>query len=135
MSTIFDRMGKVVKSEWNHRFHDDEDGAPADAPADATAADDGRRAQAGAPATRPQRRRRGITEPAQAYRILELPVGSTLDEVRAAYFRLANHYHPRTLSKISDQAYAAQSLLITLTDAVEILETELLPIGRSGLGL
>lgn len=48
--------------------------------------------------------------------------------MRAAYFRQAKRYHPRTLSTVSDQAYAAQTLLMTLTDALEILETELLPL-------
>ena len=132
MSTLFDRMGQVVKSEWNHHFGD-EDGRDVvvdavDVDADATGT---RRSREGAVAVKPQQRRRGITEKAQAYRILELPPGATLDKVRAAYFKLATHYHPRTLSKVSDQAYAAQTLLMTLTDALEILETELLPLTTS----
>lgn len=69
MSTLFDRMGQVVKSEWNHRFGeqpDDEDTA-----VEASFPDDKERPrQRGSTASKPQVRRRGITDPEQAYRVL-----------------------------------------------------------------
>ena len=60
--------------------------------------------------------------------MLEIEQGSTLDEVRAAYRTLARRYHPRTLSKVPDQAYAAQTVLDALTEALEVLEAHLLPL-------
>ena len=76
-------------------------------------------------------KRRGVSEASQAYRLLELKDDATLDVVRARYFELAERYHPRTIGDSADKAYAAQTVLETLTDALEILEAHLLPLPPS----
>jgi DnaJ-domain-containing protein 1 len=60
-----------------------------------------------------------------AWRMLELEPGASLDDVRAAYRRLAQHYHPRTREVTS--APAARVVIARLTDALEVLEEHLLP--------
>lgn len=128
--SLIDRLGGVVKAEWNARFgedddefHDDADDAEAKDTKGAPKAGRSRRARASTPAQRVS-----VSDLESAWRLLEIDKGATLDEVRSAYRRLARHYHPRTLSKVADQAYAAQTLLDALTDAVELLEAHLLPL-------
>jgi hypothetical protein len=129
--SLIDRLGGVVKAEWNARFGEDDEDFHDDA------ADEGdEKATRKSGGSRPARRARSaasaqrvaVSDLESAWRLLELNKGATLDEVRAAYRRLARHYHPRTLSKVADQAYAAQTLLDALTDAVELLEAHLLPL-------
>ena len=115
---LFDRISSVVKAEWHSRFgeHDDEGAKGRHAPRGSRAA------------PTPGARRRSITDTDSAYRVLELVPSATLDEVRAAYREMARRYHPRTYSKVPDQAHAAETLLEALTDALEVLEEHLLPL-------
>jgi DnaJ-domain-containing protein 1 len=124
--SLFDRLGGVVKAEWNARFGEADDELPA--------ADEARRRPAKERPTtaatevpgRPSRA--AVSDVESAYRVLELKSGASLDEVRFSYQQLARRYHPRTLSKIPDQAYAAQTVLDALTEALELLEGQLLPL-------
>lgn len=117
--SLFDRISTVVKAEWHARFGDEEEpGRPEAAK--------GRGAAPVHPSGRAKRR--AVSDTDSAYRILELSPGATLDEVRAAYQAQARRYHPRTYSRVSDQAHAAQTLLEALTDALEVLEEHLLPL-------
>lgn len=131
MSSLFDRVGKVVKAEWNSRFSEDDDDVTLSKEEQETvdAALRDTRAASRAQAAKTSRRQ-GVSEPQQALRVLELPDDATLDEVRAQYFALAKRYHPRTVNGTPDQAYAAQTVVDTLTDALEILETHMLPVPR-----
>ncbi len=132
MSSLFDRVGKVVKSEWNARFSDedssfDSSGLSKDELKEAET--ELRESMASKlPKAKRSVRRQGISDAQQALRMLELPDEATLDEVRARYFDLAKRYHPRTVTGSPDQAYAAQTVLATLTDALEILECHMLPV-------
>ena len=130
MTNILDRMSKVVKAEWNSRF------SAEDLPADSAESFEDQVSVDVAPEKEPRSkrrgakvsaRRRGLTDAQQALELLELPSDVTLDDVRTAYRRQAVLLHPRTLLENADQAYAAQTLLLTLTDAYEILELHLLP--------
>ncbi len=132
--SLFDRLGNVVKAEWSHRFGDGDDdeerGASEQALREADAAlrgTDSRPSQR-AELARAKASRRAVTDVASAWRVLEIEQGCTLDEVRAAYRTLARRYHPRSLSKVPDQAYAAQTVLDALTEALEVLEAHLLPL-------
>ncbi len=141
-NTFFDRVGDVVKSEWNARFGEDqqpsvevnEDDCAVDTKsAQANTVDAKTPGRVTGPADLPLTRgqtskRRGVSEASQAYRLLELSDDATLDVVRARYFELAERYHPRTIGDSADKAYAAQTVLETLTDALEILEAHLLPL-------
>ena len=137
--SLFDRLGTVVRSEWSSRFGEEPDEPedvddPADDDKDERPA---RRARprSARPASKPAPRKApAVSDLESAWRVLELSPGATLDEVRLGYFALAKRYHPRTLSDVADQAYAAQTVLDALTDAVELLETHLLPLadGRRG---
>ena len=120
--SLIDRLGDVVRSEWNSRFTEDDprdDAAP-----DGASSTRGPRAAAKRPS--PSRARK-VPDVATARRVLEVDADATLDEVRAAYRKLAHRYHPRSIG-MGDKAYAAQSLLEALTDALEILEAHLLPL-------
>ncbi len=144
-NTFLDRVGQVVKSEWTARFGEDGEPLPevneedfevseTDGSSGAVDAKGGRRVTS--PADLPlargtMKKRRGVSEADQAYRLLELSPGATLDVVRDRYFELAQRYHPRTIGDSADKAYAAQTVLETLTDALEILETHLLPVVES----
>lgn len=133
--SLFDRLGNVVKAEWNARFGegddegseraaDDESVREAEEATRARPRPSGQRAAA-TPARAP---RAAVTDVVSAFRMLELEPGATLDEVRGSYRTLAKRYHPRTLSKVPDQAYAAQTVLDALTEALEVLEAHLLPL-------
>jgi hypothetical protein len=139
--SLIDRLGNVVRSEWNDRFGEEpneRDDAPDDADADADEEPSAKRRgkpRASSAARRPAARRAPqVDDVASAWRVLEVREGATLDEVRESYFALARRYHPRTLSKVADKAYAAQTVLDALTDALELLEAHLLPLpdGRRG---
>jgi hypothetical protein len=135
--SVFDRIGKVVKSEWNHRFGERDDDAlerEAQAEVDAAIANPSLTPTARNPTTSsPQARTvparsSGVPDVAAAMRVLELSGVPTLDAVRAQYRALARHYHPRTTSENADQAHAAHTVLDTLTVALELLEEHLLPL-------
>jgi DnaJ-domain-containing protein 1 len=129
---LFDRLGTVVRAEWSSRFGED------DEPEEEGRRDDenaGKREPKRSRANKPApRRAQQVTDVQSAWKVLELSPGATLDVVRESYFALAKRYHPRTLSKNADQAYAAQTVLDALTDALELLESHLLPLpdGREG---
>jgi hypothetical protein len=117
--SLIDRLGDVVRSEWNSRFTEDDDDAPRkDGPTR------GPHKAARRPAPSGGSR---VPDVASARRILEVSADATLDEVRGAYATLARRYHPRSLGA-GDKAYAAQTLLDSLTDALEVLEAHLLPL-------
>jgi hypothetical protein len=126
MTDLFERLGNVIKSEWNARFTGD------------PAFEDGQEKQRGnrdttsaviPPSQSPfPRKRTGRMDVSSAWRILELSPGSDLAMVRDQYQRMSQRYHPRTLNTNPDQAYTAQQVLDGLTEAVEILEEELLPL-------
>jgi len=61
-----------------------------------------------------------------AWRILECEDGADLKEVRSAYRRLAQHYHPKTQDPVG--APAAVTIIATFTGALEVLEAHLLPL-------
>lgn len=134
--SLFDRLGNVVKAEWNARFGEGDEPVDERKPDEESlreaeeAARAGRARPTGAKAerARPTTPRAAVTDVVSAFRMLELAQGATLDEVRASYRTLAKRYHPRTLSKVPDQAYAAQTVLDALTEALEVLEAHLLPL-------
>lgn len=114
---LFERLGGVVKAEWNARF-----------PTEKRSYAERERASNAATGFGPPRRRRAVADADAAARILEVPKGASLEEVRAAYFQMAKRYHPRSHSSVPDQAHAAQTLLYALTDALEVLEEHLVPL-------
>jgi hypothetical protein len=119
MSGVFDRVSKVAKAEWSHlvRSRRDKD--------DTVASPDDR-----AP-PRPSTsglRRPSVPDVDAALRVLELERGATLDVVRARYRDMARRYQPKTQSPQADDRDAAQTLMLALTDALEILEEHLLPL-------
>lgn len=122
MSNLFDRLGDVVKSEWNSRFGEEDPSAPAP----------DRRERYDASTTQPPSSSAAWTHARpsvkSAYKMLELDESAALDEVRAAYFDLAKHYHPKTHADSHEQALTAQKLLDALTEALEVLEEHLLPV-------
>lgn len=134
--SLFDRLGNVVKAEWNARFGDaaeerEERAYDEESLKEAEEALRGMRppsTSARAATAAAKAPRAAVTDVVSAYRMLELEKGATLDEVRASYRTLARRYHPRTLSKVPDQAYAAQTVLDALTEALEVLEAHLLPL-------
>lgn len=134
--SLFDRLGHVVKAEWSSRFgegdDDNENAGPDDESLrEAEEASKGRRPGPTGQKVSPKsaaRAHTAVTDVMSAWRMLELEPGATLDEVRAHYRGLAKRYHPRTLSKVPDQAYAAQTVLDALTEALEVLEAHLLPL-------
>lgn len=115
---LFDRLGDVVKAEWGARFPQENKNASG-----AT-----KRPQSAPNEPGPPRRRRAVADPDAAYRILEVPRGASLEEVREAYLQMSRRYHPRSHSRVPDQAHAAQTLLYALTDALEVLEEHLVPL-------
>ena len=121
--SVLDRVGKLVRSEWNARrphlggSRADGKGTAKNDPRDARAA------AASAPLRRP-----AVVDFDGALRVLELTGQPTLDEVRARYAELARRYHPKTLSEKADEAHAARVVLEALTDALELLEVHLLPL-------
>lgn len=121
MAKFFDRVGKVVKAEWNHRFGEtsDEELAAAIEEAEQAAAQRAPTTPLRAPA---------VSDVDGALRVLELSSLPSLDEVRAQYRALARRYHPRTRSSSPDQVHAAHTVLEALTDALELLEEKLLPL-------
>lgn len=113
--SVLDRVGKMVRSEWNARRH--RFGAGPD------------HAEPAAPSTSaPTQRKPAVVDVDGALRVLELPPGATLDEVRAQHGLLARRYYPKTLSTSADEADAARVVLEALTDALELLEEHLLPL-------
>lgn len=134
--SLFDRLSNVVKAEWNARFGEGEEGRE-ERTYDEESLKEAQEAARGRPRPTSSRGvtarttrapRAAVTDVVSAFRMLELEKGATLDEVRASYRRLARRYHPRTLSKVPDQAYAAQTVLDALTEALEVLEAHLLPL-------
>jgi len=148
---LFDRLGTVVRSEWNARFGEEDDSVGDDEERDDEGGETSRtessraarqpikkggrpQGKTRAAARPPSRRAHQVDDVKSAWNVLELQPGATLDVVRESYFAHARRYHPRTLSKNADQAYAAQTVLDALTDALELLEAHLLPLsdGREG---
>jgi hypothetical protein len=117
--SVFDRVGKVVKAEWGHRF-----GRQTEEARDRSKGR-GRPSVAATTARRPM-----VADVEGARRVLELTGEPTLAEVRARYQELARRYHPKTGSERADEAQAARVVLEALTDALEILEEQLLPLPR-----
>jgi hypothetical protein len=131
--SLIDRLGNVVRSEWSSRFGEDPDYVDDDEQRldddDDAPAPKRRAPRKTSSARRPVARRAPqVSDLESAWRVLEVNPGATLDEVRDAYFTFSRRYHPRTLSKNADQAYAAQTVLEALTDALELLEAHLLPL-------
>ncbi len=118
MTKFFDRLGRVVKAEWNARFGDLPDDELAQQFDEVEAA----------PAHTKPPRAPAVSDTDGALRVLELQTVPTLDVARAQYRMLAHRYHPRTRSQSPDQVHAAQTVLDALTDAIEVLEEHLLPI-------
>lgn len=122
--SMFERFGRVVKSELGHLVRR----APAAAPADATPGG------AEASRTRPfvsatvARRASGVVDVAGAMRVLELSGAPALADVRTQYRALARRYHPLSKSALADEALAARVVLDALSDALELLEEHLLPV-------
>lgn len=125
--SLFDRLGTVVKAEWHARFSDENAAEPDHSEPEVVAA----KAWDGEPRSGPQTVRMPALDVSAALRTLELPTDATLDDVRASYRRLARRYHPQTLSSSADQAHAAETVLRSLTAALELLEEHLLPLARS----
>ncbi|MFZ9887564.1 MAG: J domain-containing protein [Myxococcota bacterium] len=124
--SLFDRFGTVVRAEWRARFSDDIEAATEAAEADAVEP----KAWESEPRPAAPVTRLPTLDVGAALRTLELPAEATLDEVRASYRRLARRYHPHTLSASADQAHAAETVLRSLTAALELLEAHLLPLPR-----
>lgn len=128
------RFGKVVKAEWNHRFGGREPppasrGATTVEPLmnapSSSARSPSNELRAASPARRP-----AVGDVNGALRVLELHGTPTLEEVRARYRELARRYHPKSGSANPDEAHAARVVLDALTDALELLEEQLLPLPR-----
>lgn len=116
--SVLDRVGKMVRAEWNARrphFHRDRE-AGQEHPA---------REQG---VNLPPPRNPAVVDVDGALRVLELPAGATLDEVRAQHALLARRYHPKTLALGGHEAHAARVVLEALTDALELLEEHHLPL-------
>lgn len=124
--SVFDRITKVVKSEWNHRFGEDMDDGSVDRVLDVDRVDASDGATQGPLPTRA--RSTSVPDVDGAMRVLELTGVPTLDVVRARYRELACRYHPRTTSEQPDHVHAAHVVLLSLTDALELLEEHLLPM-------
>lgn len=118
--SVFDRVGKVMKAEWRHRF-----GRAGDEPLVEPASRSPSRRAASAP---PPGRRPAVADVDAALRVLELSGTPALAEVRARYGELARRYHPKTGSANADEAHAARVVIEALTDALELLEEHLLPL-------
>lgn len=136
--SVIDRLGQVVRSEWNARFSrddvDDDNDADNRAGRDGDGSEprDGRGDRTGvrsaSPATPRAPRGPAVSDVEGALRVLELSGQPTLDEVRAAYRRLARHYHPKTTGPRKDDIQAAHTVQEALTEALELLEEHLLPL-------
>jgi hypothetical protein len=121
---VLDRLGKVVKAEWNHRVaRRSKDDAAAGAHDDDRGRSRGPQVEARVPERKP-----AVVDVDGALRVLELSGSPSLVEVRAQYRELARRYHPKTQSANADEAHAARVVLEALTDALEILEQHLLPL-------
>ena len=131
--SVIDRLGQVVKSEWNARFSRDSErgGKPGkedheEVEAALKAATTAASSTAGKPP-----RTAAVSDVDGAMRVLELAGSPSLDEVRARYRELARRYHPKTQSEKADDQNAAHVVLEALTDALEVLEDHLLPLPPS----
>ena len=125
MTSVFDRLTKVVRSELTAAFSregDDDDAVFDETQPPPT---DGERGPIAAKVTT---RMPSIPDAKSAARVLDVAEDATLDEVRAAYRRQAIAFHPRTLAGTPEQTLAAQTIIDTLTEALEILEAHLLPL-------
>ena len=111
---VLDRIGKVVKAEWNHRFSR-RPGEPGPAPREALS-------------PTANQRRAAVVDVDGALRVLELTTTPSLAAVRAQYQKLARRYYPKSKSASADEAHAAVVVLDVLTDALEVLEEHLLPL-------
>jgi hypothetical protein len=123
---VFDRIGKVVRAEWGHRFrrgHNDrgDDGSGREPPRKNGRVVDARTDDAHVA-------KRAVVDVDGALRVLELTSLPALAEVRAQYQRLARRYWPKTQSANGDEAHAAEVVIDALTDALELLEEQLLPL-------
>lgn len=67
-----------------------------------------------------------VTDVASACAILEVDKDATLDEVRAAYDRLARHYYPQVGDDEAGQA--SMKVMDALLEALERLEADRLPV-------
>ena len=119
--SVIDRFSKVVKAEWNHLVG--KDGLRHDVHVDDS------HPRSGTSIRDPVSPAR-IEDTTSALRVLELSGPVQLDEVRAQYQRLARRYHPKTTSEKADEAHAARVVLEALTEALEILEEDLLPLPK-----
>ncbi len=121
MNNLLGRLGNLLRSEISALGADDDevdlDEAGGDEPADKV------RVTARAGASGFSRR----VDAAAAYKMLELPDGALLDEVRAQYRVMVRRYHPKSVDGSDEQRVTAQSVLDGLTQALEVLETHLLP--------
>ena len=127
-----DRLGQVMKSEWNSRFRRDDDKSTKDTGKGAGQQQKNQPTPPSGAAQRAPARGPTVSDVDGALRVLELQGSPGLDEVRARHRELARRYHPKTLSEKSDEAHAAVVVLEALTDALELLEEHLLPLPSTG---
>ena len=127
--SMIDRLGQVVRSEWNARFRDDDvEGHHPDAPRESTGDTTTGTRDRNVTNVRQTPRSAAVSDVEGALRVLELTGTPTLDEVRAAYRTLARRYHPKTCAEKRDDVDAAHTVQAALTDALELLEEHLLPL-------
>ena len=125
--SVIDRLGQVVKSEWNARFKQDGKDADKANKEAAEAVDAALKNSTSTPLPKPPRAA-SVSDVEGALRVLELSSVTTLNDVRARYRELARRYHPKTQSDKADEQNAAHVVLEALTDALELLEEHLLPL-------
>lgn len=130
--SVIDRLGQVVKSEWNALRRpgdkrDDEVGGKPGKEDEAEVEAALKKSSSSAPLAKPPRAA-AVSDVDGALRVLEMQGSPTLDEVRARYRELARRYHPKTRSDKADDQNAAHIVLEALTDALEVLEDHLLPL-------
>jgi len=129
--SVIDRLGQVVKSEWNARFSRDPEMGGKPGKEDKEEVEAALKAATTTAATAKPPRAAAVSDVDGALRVLELAGSPSLDEVRARYRELARRYHPKTQSEKADDQNAAHVVLEALTDALEVLEDHLLPLPPS----
>lgn len=125
--SVMDRLGQVVKSEWNARFRREDKQTPLQADASRRHAHPPTSTTT-TPTSAAAARAPTVYDVEGALRVLEITGSTTLDDVRRQHRALSRHYHPKTLSDKTDEAHAARVVLDALTDALELLEEHLLPL-------
>lgn len=121
MSNLLDRIGNYLRSEVGSLVDSDEAELGQAPDVDLTA-------QTVTPRRTSMPFAKTRLSPKMAFKYLGIPEESSLELVRERYQERVHTVHPRSMKGSEEQRQTAQTTLDNLTDALEVLERELLPM-------